>query len=185
MTIRLSGLVSLAAALLVVASQGPAFSQTARNLVCRGCVGKADIGKRAVNPARLANSAKPAGLDEGALNGDSVALSTTEKVVVSVTLKAPARGFAHVTGQGMFAFKGTANEAACSVSPDTAYDFATAVSHSGDNAPENAYASFSRTRVVQVGKGANTFHLVCLMENAQSVNVLNPSILAVYVPRRY
>lgn len=200
---------SIAAAVLLTSASllagTGAVAQTATNLNCKGCVGKKDIGKKAVTTraikknaikaakirdkaitaAKLGAGATPAGYAQNGKDGDFVDLSTTPGVVVSVSLKAPAAGHAVVVGEGALEFNGTGNNAGCSLASDTTYDANIAGIAAGDTSTENEYAHVSRTRILPVTAGVNTFNFVCRTQNAQAVRIFNPQISALFVPGAY
>jgi hypothetical protein len=205
----------IAATLFIGVPLADASAQTATDLKCRGCVGKKDIGKKAVKSRhikngsvkgkdlkdatvetsklsdgavtadKLATGAKPTGYAETNRDGEQPPLSTTASAVVSVSLNAPTDGYAYVTGEGLFHFLGAANAAACNVTPGTTHSFDIGGGGSGNNASENAYMGYSGTRVYPVVAGANTFNLVCLTMNAEDVTMINPRISALFVPNQY
>ncbi len=191
---RLSAL-ALTATPLLAAPLDTGHAQTATDLNCRGCVGGRDIGRNAVSKkkirknsvdaARLAPNAKPVGYAETARDAETIPLSTAAQVIVSVTLHAPARGYAFVVGEGLMRFDALANAAACNVTPSTAHTFDIGGGTSGDGADENQYMGYSGSRVYPVTPGANTFNLVCRTMNAASVGIINPKISALFVPQAY
>jgi hypothetical protein len=200
---------SIAAAVLLTSASllagTGALAQTATNLNCKGCVGKKDLGKnavttkairknaikaakikdKAITAAKLGNGATPAGYARNGKDGESVDLSTTPAIVVSVALKAPAAGHAVVVGEGALEFNGNGNNAGCSLGSDAAYDTTIAGIAAGDNNLENEYAHVSRTRILPVTAGVNTFNFICKAQNGEAVRIFNPQISALFVPGAY
>jgi len=164
---------------------GEASAQTAGNLVCKGCVGKKDIGKDAVDMKRLAPNAKPAGISYTERSGETVTFSKSAKVIASVKLKAPASGLVTVFANGYFDFDGVGAEtlAGCSINTGKGYAEPHATIALGSNA--DRIHTVSTSRVFEVSKGKTKFRLVCRTGSNATVEIQNPKLTAIYVPQEY
>jgi hypothetical protein len=207
MNIFFARCLAMACALAITAPATEAAAQTASNLACSGCVGKKDIGKKAVtkkavgknavtrkaigknavNAARLAGNAQPAGVEYESLAGSKVEIGAGHTVITTVNVKAPSTGFVVAMMSGYLSFTGVTNLVYCGLTTGTEIDFEHSIAAWGSgDADESGYLSpIAQTRVFPVSKGPGTYNLVCAAANAAPVGVWNTSLTALYVPASY
>lgn len=128
----------------------------------------------------------PPGVDH-AFGPQELNLGGAPEPVVSLTLNAPAPGFAIVTANG-YTYLGTGglDQVHCSITNgavaiDTNREFWT---DDHGHVGGDPYLPFSSTRVYPVVSGANTFRLVC-DENNGAVAIRDSMITALWVPALY
>lgn len=187
------GLITISAAILSFGLTLGAAPQEAWAGACskiRGvpnqqCISRRDIKRNAINSARLANNAKPAGADFA--GGDQlVALGEVDVVIRAVTITAPAAGVVIVNASGHFQSNGVSGTARCSITTANAIpklDFTALILASVGPGDDN-FESIAGTRGFEVAAGLNAFNLVC-DEFAGNVSVIDTQLTAMYVPRRY
>jgi hypothetical protein len=194
------GGIVLAASLFLAAFAvpGETHADTATNLVCKGCVGKKDVGRNAVRgkairknavtsekvkdgsiaATDLAEGAKPAGAVEGPVVTD-VFLQATDAVINEVTIEAPTAGY--VLAAANWFFYGSNSSATCGLSKgvaqETGHSMATGWEGTG------GYTG-SAIRFFEVSAGSNTINLVC-RETAGNVLIQNTKATALFVPVAY
>jgi hypothetical protein len=107
---------AIAGAQLFMPSEAPA--QFATDVVCSGCVDTDDIRARAIkrdriengaiNPAKLAPTAKPAGVGftENGTSTNFNPIPTVQTVATTITMDVPAAGFVIVNATGYVRFDG-------------------------------------------------------------------------------
>ncbi len=180
----------------------PALAQTATNLQCKGCVGKKDLGKKAVTskairnetvtsgdirnntiaPIDLAPAAKPSGVDW--VDGDqNIGLTGVDTVIRTLIVSAPAPGY--VTVLASWVFGGTPTTyliALCGISQTTSINPNHAVVAEWE--AEVSYVPGSAVRTFEVGSGNTTFHLNCRSASG-SPAIGDSSMTALFVPNRY
>jgi hypothetical protein len=204
MTILLKAAALIIGATLATASLGPVqvHAQTAKNLKCKGCVGKKDLGKKAVRgkhikpgqitsahigkgavaPAALSDAAKPSGADASETVVDTdLSPAATDIVLQSVTLTAPGPGMVIATGGLYIDYQGVAGRFSCTVDTAVAAGGHYVIGESvGDGQVPVAI-----TRVFAVDAAGNvTVHLLC-REITGDVRANNPKLVAWFVPGAY
>jgi hypothetical protein len=201
-SITLACAFAFACTAFVALPAGETSAQTATNLKCKGCVGKKDLGKKAVrsknikpgavvneaiadgavDAAKLADFAKPAGAAEASDFG-GLAIINGITVVVSVSIDAPADGFAFVAASGVVKFEdgvGGEEVGICAVTDGLALDEDNAVA---TTVPDDTFGAISQTRVFPATKGTNTYRLICDTDAAaDTLAIVNPAINALFVP---
>jgi hypothetical protein len=183
----------LIAALLVSPGLGPtqALAQTAKNVKCKGCVNKKDIGKNAVKskqikdgaikPSDLSSTAKPAGADYAETSSDTpLNPAATDIVIHTVTVTAPGPGTV-IASASLFAYyNSVAGEFICGLERGT-----TIGGVHTRNAGSNDYESISYTRAFPVEAAGNVaINLICY-EISGDIDVSNPVLAAWFVPGKY
>jgi len=192
------------AASLLTAGLGPAqtFAQTAKNLKCKGCVGKKDIGKKAVKskhikpgqitsahiengvvgPADLSNEAKPSGADVAETTTDTDLAPLGDDIVLhTVTLTAPGPGIALASAVLTADYQGVAGRFACAVNTEVALggQYVSGQSVGDGEIPVGI------TRPFSVDAAGNlTLYLFCRGISGD-VRVNNPILTAWFVPGKY
>lgn len=180
--------------LILFAAAPAAIAQTASDVVCTGCVDATDIRSRAVtrnkiqneavNPAKLAPNAKPAGGAHSESTGFFLLPDDNTFVVVrQVTVNAPAPGQAVVMATWYFVMQGDGFVAQCFIVPGG----------QGNSGParfsqSNTAALFtdnaSLVRMFPVAAGSNTFDMRCGAGQFQTpVSINAPTLTAIYVPQ--
>jgi hypothetical protein len=194
--------VLLGATLLLagIAAQSEASAQTAKDVNCKGCVGKRDLGKKAVGKkhlgknsirarhikagqvkaSHLGNAAKPAGVS--ASESPQVAqIGDDDEILETVTVEAPGPGVVVATGNLSVSFAANSS-ALCAVTTENA--IATPfVSASAGSSSQSLPISTTRAFPVSAA-GAVTVNLLCRM----TVGVGNypyPALTALFVPTTY
>ena len=129
-----------------------AVAQTASDLNCNACVGKRDIGKKAVvtraikkgavkaksirdgaieeskladgavTPDKLAEGAKPAGLAFASVLNATVDVEQISKVMTTVEIDAPGAGSVVVIASGIVLFAAGSNLVGCSLTTGSAFE---------------------------------------------------------------
>ena len=183
-------------------------AETATDLRCNGCVGKKDLGKKAVRsksikpkairathladgtvlpqhlssdavlPQHLSAAAKPGGVDY--LEGDLTSvLSATSASVISVEITVPAAGFVTVLANWYMLASGTDGYANCGLDPaEGVIERPKTVA----TIVKDAFASGATMRTFSVSGGTTRFHLNC---SGSSTLLFEPVITAMFFPNRY
>ena len=185
---------------IVVPTEGVA--QTATNLKCKGCVGKKDLGKKAVTgkaikneavtsrdirnntiaPVDLAPAAKPGGVDW--VDGDQdIDLTGVAMVIRTLVVSAPVPGYVTVLASWVFGGTPPINFiAVCGISQTTSIDSNHAVSAEWE--ANVSYVPGSAVRTFEVGSGNTAFYLNC-RSGAGSPAIGDSSMTAMFSPNRY
>jgi hypothetical protein len=200
-SVRLGGF-TLVALLLAAGTTipGETVAQTATNLKCKGCVGKKDLGKKAVKSKHirknqitgahikdgrvaaqdLGDDAKPAGIDSVETAG-GFGLSGPAEIIDSVVVSAPGPGTILATG-GLTASLDPSSGFYCEVTTGSVTGTQSAkasVAGSSQTLP------ISNTRAIPVAAAGNvTVNFVCDLF-AGSVNVSAINLTALFVPGSY
>jgi hypothetical protein len=196
------GVAALVATLAASMPTG-ASAETATDLKCKGCVGKKDIGKKAIRtrnlkknavkskvikdgsiePEDLALTAKPTGAadNEPAAFGFMQPLSPTYEDIISTTLTAPTEGYVIAIANWYFYITAAAAFPACVVTTESGSSIGPAAI-AGSSAATTV-ATGSQTRMFEVPAGATTFYLNC--SGPASTGIVDPHITAMFVPNRY
>lgn len=182
---------AMAGALFIAAPASRVSAETATNLVCRKCVGPTDIGANAVTtkhikngtikPADLSNAAKPAA--GNLVGGDQhFTLTTSESIVRSITISAPAPGFVIVNASG-YAITSTAAAAVvrCEITPGTTKTGEHLIYMSIPSAAPYTSDAFGATRGFPVDAGDFTVNLVC-DKYTGDVAIEDSHMTAIFVP---
>ena len=197
--------ISVALAVLLAAISLPegASAQTAKNVICRGCVGSRDIGKNAVKtkhikdsavssakikdgavtPDKLAPTAQPAAANFSSSEGvDFPTLSTSDVVTASVTLNLPAPGVVILNSSGFAIFNDNPSGVVCAITKTTSTAGEPIVVGQNHNVTNARRMPIAATRgFVETAAGSQTYNYVC---SAQGDASLSKVILtAVYVPQ--
>jgi hypothetical protein len=191
----------------------PSMAQPAGDVRCNQCVGTRDIARNAVSanrirnnavgtnkiapnavtegkildgavsPSKLSDTAKPAGVEHEVTSDRNV--SATAADIITVTLDAPADGFAVVSSSWYFAMTLANLNATCRLIVQGGSNlghFRFAQSNNVVGHRDNA----AITRLFPVTAGPNTFALRCSGNGAAGQNqIRQPVITAIYVPQRY
>ncbi len=178
----------------------PATAQTATNLQCKGCVGKKDLGKKAVRKkhlkkntvtgqkikngtigaADLAAGAKPTGADS-AFGAQAVSIATTT-IVRSVTISAPTAGLVLAVASGTYSIAASTG-ATCSITLGQTLDTTHGVTGTTSTI---ASVSFAANRLLEVPAGDATINLVCARTfGVNGAAVVNSVLTAAFIPNRY
>jgi hypothetical protein len=210
--IALFGIATAFAAVLTFTVPSLASAQVANDLKCKGCVGKKDIGKKAVRPkhikknaikskhirdgavqteamqdgavtaAKLADSAKPTGGDH-AESTDVYALAPPYQAVVTTAVTAPGPGF--IIAIANWTYTATSGNVFGNCYLATAPEIS-----DGPGAPANSplgamvyYNGASISRMFEVPAGVTTLYLNCYGQATMSVT--QPQLTAFFVPNRY
>jgi hypothetical protein len=160
-------------------------------------VGKKDLGKKAVRPKHIKNRAvKTKHIRDGAVTGDKLSdnakpaktavgtlnelqlLDTTDKIITSVSVEAPAAGVVTVFASWYFTGNTTmTTRVYCSITPGTTVDFeqnTTAKPEPIEPIPASAHRSFP------VSAGSHTYNLVCFSDTTAYVQ--KAAISGIYTP---
>jgi len=206
MTQRFAHSIALAAAgfLFIAAQGGDARAATANNVKCNGCVGAKDIGKKAISKKaiqkeavaakairkgavkanRLHDKAKPAGIAYAEMDDTGVGIGGNETTMLTVELKAPAAGYVRVTAYGTLEY--AAQELVfCSLNTVEAYYDPAAYYATGNSDVENRYKPVAMERLFEVQEGTGTYYYVCRTDGGNAVQIVNPRLIAEYVPQQY
>lgn len=193
---------AFAVAAIIGVGTAPVSAQTAKKLKCKGCVGKKQLGKKAViesrirdgavtgakirdgsiGPADLAAAAKPTGADSASGEQNAI-LDGTKEVLRSVTISAPTPGLALVTASGGFQL-GQGTLTACSISLDEEIDYTHSIGSQTFGTTAMA-VPFSGTRLFEVPAGNTVFNLVCQRIGGGSATVFDSTLTAAFIPNRY
>ena len=208
--IRVLNGIAIATTLLLVtfAGQQGAQAQTAKDVVCKGCVGKKDLGKKSVRKkhikdnavqtqaiqdgaitsekveegsitaAHLAEDAVRVGVAEGPVN-EYQALTNTEAAVAEIIVQAPSTGY--ILAAAHWFFYGTDGATVCGLSKET-----TSIPDDYVSAGWNGTGGYpsSTMRFFEVTEGPNTVNLVC-KKNAGTAVVQRAKLNAIFVPQAY
>lgn len=119
-------------------------------------------------------------------SGNSVALSSADTTIKSLTMNLPTSGEVLVIGNGYFFFASgsTANAARCSIETGTTITASQAVAFDEFSTNSLDYAPITVTRSFYVGAGNTTFRLIC-DEQAGSVYMRNGRIHAIFYKTAY
>jgi hypothetical protein len=182
------------------ACAAPAGAETATNLKCKGCVGKKDLGKKAVRqkhiknnavtgkkikngtigPADLAAAAKPTGADSAF--GDQAVAIPTDTTVRSVTITAPTAGLVLAVASGTYSIAASTG-ATCSITLGQTLDTTHGVAGTTSTI---ASVSFAANRLLEVPAGDATINLVCARTfGSGGAAVVNSVLTAAFIPNRY
>ena len=170
---------------------GQTVAQTAKNLVCKGCVNGKDIGKNAVGTGKIKNNtirakdlhttAKPAGADAvETLTDTNLSPTSADVVILSVTVTAPGPGTIIATASLYVDFNGILGRFACTLATDSSIGGHYTSGENGDGA-----MPASRTRAFPVAAAGNmTINVVC-REVTGDITLINPNLTAWFVPGKY
>jgi hypothetical protein len=209
---NLSGVGAVFAVSLVLATfaaTGVSVADTATDLKCRGCVGKKDLGKKAVraknikrgsvradhikpgslnadhiglsqiSEKHLSDAAKPAGV--AAVENGSVSQIVGEDIIETVTLSAPGRGTIVVTGSLSISLASNSS-VQCAITPESKIGTQFAGASSG---LASQSIPISTTRAFPVtAAGDTSINLICKMSLGAG-NSAQPSLTALFVPATY
>ncbi len=185
---------------LAGAFAAPAGAQTATNLKCKGCVGKKDLGKKAVRKKHLKNNAvtgkkikngtvgaadlaaaaKPTGADSAF--GDQAIAIPTDTTVRSVTITAPTAGLVLAMASGTYSIAASTG-ATCSITLGQTLDTTHGVTGSTSTLES---VSFAANRLFEVPAGDSTINLVCARTfGSDGAAVVNSVLTAAFIPNRY
>lgn len=200
-----SGFLAISLFTLAASLTPPAAgAQTATNLKCKGCVGKKDIGRKAVRSKHLkrnaidslrikdgaveavdlAAGAKPAGV---AFTGDapnSVALTGVLQSVLSTTVAAPGPGHVVVSAHWTFYTNDDFTSGGCYLATEPGIADGLDQFFYSDDVVNAAYVPAGMSRTIDVPAGQTAIHLNC-SETTGDVSVSNPRMTALFVPTRY
>ncbi|MBN1580409.1 MAG: hypothetical protein JXA89_06875 [Anaerolineae bacterium] len=113
-------------------------------------------------------------------------LTTTDKIVRSVVIDAPAPGIVIVNASGFADFNGSDLDAiSCSITPETTVDtnYQMLSSDFGATSSTSQLAPFALTRGFDVSSGTYTYNLVCKLGTASSlVEAQDTNINAIFIP---
>ncbi len=153
-----------------------------------------DIAGNATNITAL-QSAKPgyARAVGGATYATGIPLTATGKAVVTLTMNAPASGFAIVTGQMKATLVHTLNTLnvygmkISAIAGDVASDYDATFVHVRAKQPTEIYAKLlTATTVIPVVAGANIIYLNAYVPAGSTQGAINqPKLTAIYVPNAY
>lgn len=174
---RVTALVAGTLLVVAYASNGPAAADTATNLKCNGCVNGKD----------LHTSAKPAGADFSD-GPDSAVLDDVAAVIIrKVKIKAPGPGIVIVNATGQFSGPdGSTVGIQCGITTGTTPEPGYRISIS--NKPETGKATslpVALTRGYAVEAGKATYKFVCLRISGITMSIVNSSVTAIFVPKKY
>ena len=114
----------------------------------------------------------------------SVALTSTDATIRTISVTTPVAGSCVVNASGYFTFSSTAlNVARCSITTGTTVDFSHLII-SGDTGGGNNFESWGATRGYAKAAGTHTYRLVC-NEAQGTVSVGDTSLTAVCTKNRY
>jgi hypothetical protein len=155
-----------------------------------GAVGNGNLANNAVNSAKiedgtvspddLSDTAKPAGIAYSSGDQD-VAVTGADTVFRTVTLEAPADGYAVVNASWVIYGRNILTQ--CSITTGTTVETTHLVETQEANVALIALSS-SAVRGFPVTAGDNTFNLVC-SASIGSPNIRDSSLVATYVPGSY
>jgi len=194
---------AFAVAAIIGVGTTPVSAQSAKNLKCKGCVGKKQLGNKAViesrirdgavtsakirdgsvGPADLAAAAKPTGANFTSAR-PAKDVGDTPEVLRSLTITAPTPGLVLATASGSFYLEGNAY-VICSLSLDEAVDDTHEI-QGQTGATTEITIPFSGTRIFEVPAGNTTINLVCDRPfDGNNVTVIDSVLTAVFIPNRY
>jgi hypothetical protein len=175
-----------------------AQAQTASNLKCKGCVGKKDLGKKAikekhlkdgaVSMAKLADDAQPAGVDFGNSLSGALAAAGGEMQLVEIVLDVPGTGYVVAIASGYIEFLGALNTAACSISEHGSVEETEAIKVTGESvAGDNELYPLSQTRTFAVTGETIRLYFTCKLSGigTGAATANNTDLTAFFVPNRY
>jgi len=179
----------------------PAEAGPARDVQCKACVGKKDIGKKAisrnklrqnavttnkikpgaVNGSRLSSDAKPSG---GDFATEATNLPAEVFPIATVDLDVPADGLVFANASAKFQAIGAAGRVLCDL---TELDGSLAQTGAVEaNIDADAYHSVSQTRGFPVNKGTVTIYWNCRSIGGAGLIVARPvDLTAIFAPNRY
>jgi hypothetical protein len=181
-----------------------ADAQTATNLKCKGCVGKKDIGRKAVRSkhlkrnaidslhikdgsveaADLSAEAQPAGVAYTGDTPNSVALTGALESVLSTTIDAPGPGHVVVSAHWTFYTNDDFTSAGCYLATEPGIADGLDQFFYSDDVVNAAFVPAGMSRTIDVPGGQTAIHLNC-SESIGDVSVSNPRMTALFVPTRY
>jgi len=164
-----------------------ASAQTAKDVVCKGCVEAKDIGNGAVTtnkipnktitPAKLSAPAGAAGTGAKSRYG----ISATQ-VIHHITVNVPDSGVVVVQASGHFKFNSVGASVVCLLSKKISLSGPIiAASGSDDFSANRTPLSVTRTFTEKKG-GKRTYRLICNPAPGADVDVLNAILSVVYTP---
>lgn len=182
---------SAALPLVVATVDGKPALAAANDVQCSGCVGTTDLKDKAITSKKIKDgqvkrkdlykNAQPSGLNYIETNSN-LNIPDALGSVRSVVLKAPTKGYAHVTAHWYFRSEKSA-KAWCYLSMlDGGFDGPLVYMYSGTI--EDFRESASITRSFKIPKGKTTFYLNC-RDDGDAVQASNIGMNALFVPNRY
>jgi hypothetical protein len=160
-------------------------AQTATNLICNGCVGYKDIGKKAVRNKNIdKGTIKPNRLraPTGAAGTQSSSVgAVTNTIVGSITVEIPSKGVVVVNASSYAYFSTNGIYVTCTITKETTTG-SPYLRANGANDADSQRAIIAGTRAFEESSGGTyTYNLVC-SRSGGTITMYTPTMTAIYAP---
>ncbi len=162
-------------------------AQTATNLICKGCVGYKDIGKKAIRNKNIdKGTIKPNRLSAPTGAAGTTPLSTpnivTDEIVRTISVEIPKRGVVVVNASAYFRFDTADSQVTCTITDGTEVD-SPRLRANGSTTTADQRAVVSGTRAfVETTKGPKTYNFVC-EPGGDDIDAYDAVMTAIYAPK--
>jgi len=177
----------VATIIVAVLSTTVAEAQTARNLICNGCVGTKDLSRNAVTKKKIAKRA----VAPSKLKAPTGAAGTTpvnrtnivaDQVIQTISVDIPKRGIVVVNASAYARFDTNDSQINCTITDGSTVE-SPFLRAAGSTAAADRRSIVAGTRAFEETlSGTKTYNLVCEPNSGDNIDVYDAVMTAIYAP---